>query len=157
MKHGTSYGKFLLPTPTPSPPIMHYLNKLIAGEPNSYLTNSDTFEAGFLANWSDPAAQQVAERQTNTLKQAGSASNYATEFRVIASELEWDNAALMAAFCQGLKPFVRSKLIEHSIARTITTVENLITTTFLIENTLFEARQETQGTSALSTQPAAKQ
>jgi hypothetical protein len=78
------------------------------------------------------------------LKQTSSASDFATEFRIISSELEWDDAALMAAFRRGLKPFVRAKLIEHTIGRSIRTLEELITTASLIDNTLFEARRETQ-------------
>ncbi|QRV97857.1 Retrotransposon-derived protein PEG10 [Ceratobasidium sp. AG-Ba] len=108
------------------------------------LDSWQAFESEFLANWSDHAALQVAEQQINKLKQTALASNYATEFRVIAGELEWSNSALMAAFHCGLKPFVRSKLIEHTIGRTITSLDELVNVTMLIDNMLFKARKEAQ-------------
>ncbi|QRW02842.1 Retrotransposon-derived protein PEG10 [Ceratobasidium sp. AG-Ba] len=93
---------------------------------------------------SDPAALQVAELQINDLKQTASGSDYATELRVIAGELEWSDSALMSAFCRGLEPYVRSKLIELTIGRTITSLDELINSASLIDNTLFEARKEAQ-------------
>ncbi|QRV99684.1 Retrotransposon-derived protein PEG10 [Ceratobasidium sp. AG-Ba] len=125
----------------------YYLKKLLAGDQDPVLDSWQAFESGFLTNWSDPAALQVAERRINKLKQTASASDYATELRVIAGELEWSDSALMAAFRRGLKPFVRSKLIEHTIGRTITSLDELINVASLIDNTLFEARKEAQTTS----------
>jgi hypothetical protein len=78
----------------------------------------------FLCNWSNPAAAQVAERCLRDLKQSRAASDYATDFRIIASRLEWLDAALIAAFRQGLKAEVRSKLMEFALHKNITTVIN---------------------------------
>ncbi|QRW05905.1 Retrotransposon-derived protein PEG10 [Ceratobasidium sp. AG-Ba] len=76
----------------------YYLNKLLAGDQDQHLDSWQAFQAEFVANWSDPAALQVAERRINKLKQTALASDHATEFRVIAGgELEWSNSALMAA------------------------------------------------------------
>ncbi|QRV94486.1 Retrotransposon-derived protein PEG10 [Ceratobasidium sp. AG-Ba] len=86
----------------------YYLNKLLAGDQDPLLDSWQAFESGFLANWFDPAALQVAERRINQLKKTALASDYATEFRVIVGELEWTDSALMAAFRRGLKPFQRS-------------------------------------------------
>ena len=137
----------------------HYLRKLLSGDPDTMLMDWEAFEAGFLANWSDPAALQVAERRIGELNQTGSASNYATEFRVIASKLDWSDSALMAAFRQGLKPFIKEKLIEHTIGRDIKTLDDLISLTCLIDNTLFEARRASktiQGSSSSSPAPSGK-
>ncbi|QRV87181.1 Retrotransposon-derived protein PEG10 [Ceratobasidium sp. AG-Ba] len=134
----------------------YYLNKLLAGDQDPVLDSWQAFESGFLANWSYPAALQVAERRINELKQTASASDYATEFRVIAGELEWSDGALMATFRRGPKPFVRSKLIEHTIGRTITSLDELINVASLIDNTLFEARKEAQATSQNSSSSANK-
>ena len=54
-------------------------------------------------------------------------------------DLEWQDKALMAAFRQGLKPEVRQKLIEFSVTQNIITLDQLISTACLIDNTLFEA------------------
>jgi hypothetical protein len=39
----------------------YYLKKLIDGDPDPLLQNWNTFEQGFLSNWTDPASVQVAE------------------------------------------------------------------------------------------------
>ncbi|QRW19998.1 Retrotransposon-derived protein PEG10 [Rhizoctonia solani] len=80
-----------------------YLEKLLNGDDKPTLESWDTFETAFLRNWSNPAAAQIAERRLRKLKQLKSASNYATEFRIIASKLEWSDPALIASFRQGLK------------------------------------------------------
>ncbi|QRV88667.1 Retrotransposon-derived protein PEG10 [Ceratobasidium sp. AG-Ba] len=111
----------------------HYLNKLLGGNQDPVLDSWQAFKSRFLAN-----------------------CDYATEFRVIAGELEWSDSALMAAFRCGLKPFVRSKLIEHTIGRTITSLDDLINIASLIDNTLFEVRKEAQTTSQNSFSSANK-
>ncbi|KAJ1302393.1 hypothetical protein OPQ81_002711 [Rhizoctonia solani] len=110
----------------------------------------DSFEAAFLCNWSNPAALQIAERRLCELKQTKSATDYATEFRIIASDLEWSGAALVASFCQGLKKEVRRKLFELTLYQNITTLDALISTACLIDDTVFEAKRETQGSSSFS-------
>ena len=55
----------------------HYLNKLVQGDADPMLDSWNAFHDGFLANWFDPAALQVAERHLTALKQVGSASDFA--------------------------------------------------------------------------------
>ncbi|CCO37184.1 hypothetical protein BN14_11338 [Rhizoctonia solani AG-1 IB] len=100
-----------------------YLEKLLHGVYEPIPESWDAFEAAFLCNWSNPAAAQVAERCLRNLKQSRAASNYATDFKIIASKLEWLDAVLIAAFHQGLKAEVRSKLIEFTLHKNITTFE----------------------------------
>ncbi|CCO31589.1 Retrotransposon-derived protein PEG10 AltName: Full=Embryonal carcinoma differentiation regulated protein [Rhizoctonia solani AG-1 IB] len=131
-----------------------YLEKLLDGAHEPILESWDAFEAAFLRNWSDPAAAQVAEHRLRNLKQSTAASDYATDFRIIASELEWSDAALIAAFRQGLKAEVRSKLIEFTLHKNITTLDEFISTACLIDDTLFEARQElTKDSNPLTSTP----
>ncbi|KAJ1299365.1 hypothetical protein OPQ81_003761 [Rhizoctonia solani] len=127
-----------------------YLEKLIDGTPEPILVDWDSFEAAFLHNWSDPATLQIEERRLRELKQTKSATDYATEFRIIAGDLESSDAALMASFCQGLEKEVRGKLIEFTLYQNITTLDALISTACLIDDTLFEAKRETQGSSSSS-------
>ncbi|CCO34419.1 hypothetical protein BN14_08517 [Rhizoctonia solani AG-1 IB] len=117
-----------------------HLEKLLDGAHEPILESWDAFEAAFLCNWSDPAAAQVAERCLRNLKQSRAASNYATDFRIIASKLEWLDTALIAAFRQGHKAEVRSKLIEFTLHKNITTLDEFISTACLIDDMLFEAR-----------------
>ncbi|CCO34380.1 Retrotransposon-derived protein PEG10 AltName: Full=Embryonal carcinoma differentiation regulated protein [Rhizoctonia solani AG-1 IB] len=128
-----------------------YLEKLLDGVYEPILESWDAFEAAFLRNWSDPAAAQVAERCLRNLKQSRAASDYATDFGIIASKLEWLDAALIAAFRQGLKAEVRSKLIEFTLHKNITTLDEFISTACLIDDTLFEAHQELRKDSNPST------
>ncbi|CCO30468.1 hypothetical protein RSOLAG1IB_11630 [Rhizoctonia solani AG-1 IB] len=55
---------------------------------------------------------------------------------------KWSDTALIAAFHQGLKAEVRSKLIEFTLHKSITTLDKFISTACLIDDILFEARQE---------------
>ncbi|CCO34025.1 Retrotransposable element Tf2 155 kDa protein type 2 [Rhizoctonia solani AG-1 IB] len=111
--------------------ISFVLMNLKEGQPKNW----DAFEAAFLCNWSDPAAAQVAERRLRDLKQSRAASDYATDFRIIASELAE----------------VRSKLIEFTLHKNITTLDEFISTACLIDDTPFEARQELRKDSNPST------
>jgi hypothetical protein len=94
-----------------------YLEKLLNRVYEPFLESWDAFEAAFLCNWSNPAAAQVAEHCLRDLKQSRTASNYATNFRIIASKLEWLDA-LIAAFHYRLKAEFRSKPIEFTCTRT---------------------------------------
>jgi hypothetical protein len=125
----------------------YYLKKLIDGDPDPLLENWNMFEQGFLSNWTDPASVQVAERRLRALNQSRLAQEYATEFRVIASELELGENPLMSEFRRGLKRDAKTELIKFSMGRNISTLDELISTACLIDNTLFEARRESQGPS----------
>ncbi|CCO36975.1 hypothetical protein RSOLAG1IB_11147 [Rhizoctonia solani AG-1 IB] len=128
-----------------------HLEKLLDGAHEPILESWDAFEAAFLCNWSNPATAQVAECHLRNLKQSRAASNYAMDFRIIASKLEWLDAALITAFRQGLKAEVRSKLIEFTLHKNITTLDEFISTACLIDDTLFEARRELRKDSNPST------
>jgi hypothetical protein len=69
------------------------------------------------------------------------------EFHIIASELKLGGNALMSEFCQGHKQDVKTELIKFSMGRNISTLDELISTACLINNTLFEACMESQGLS----------
>ncbi|CCO35894.1 Retrotransposable element Tf2 155 kDa protein type 3 [Rhizoctonia solani AG-1 IB] len=118
-----------------------------------FFSNSSSFPSDHSAfpMFSNPTAAQAAERCLRNLKHSRAASNYATDFRIIASKLEGSDAALVAAFHQGLKAEVRSKLIEFTPHKNITTLDKFISTACLIDNTLFEACQELRKDSNPST------
>jgi hypothetical protein len=125
----------------------YYCKKLIDGDPDPLLENWNMFEQGFLSNWTDPGSVQVAERPLRALNQSCLAQEYATEFRIIASKLELGENALMSEFCRGLKRDVKTELINFSMGRNISTLDELISMACLIDNTLFEAHRESQGPS----------
>jgi hypothetical protein len=111
----------------------YYLKKLIDGDPDPLLENWNMFEQGSLSNWTDPASVQVAERRLRALNQSCSAQEYATEFRVIASELELGENALMSESRWGLQRDVKTELIKFSMGRNISTLDQLISTACLID------------------------
>jgi hypothetical protein len=51
----------------------------------------------------------------------------------------------MSEFRQGLKRDVKTELIKFSVGRNISTLDELISTACLIDNTFFEAHRESQG------------
>ncbi|CCO34032.1 Retrotransposable element Tf2 155 kDa protein type 1 [Rhizoctonia solani AG-1 IB] len=121
------------------------------GPDGTQLSKIEAVGTELMTNWSDLAAAQVAEHRLCDLKQSRAASDYATDFRIIASELEWLDAVLIAAFRQGLEAEVRSKLIEFTLHKKITTLDEFISTVCLIDDTLFEARRELRKDSNPST------
>lgn len=64
----------------------------------------------FSAAFDDPDATRAAERKITTLIQTTSASDYATEFRTLASNLSWNDAAYMSQFRRGLHWQVKNTL-----------------------------------------------
>jgi hypothetical protein len=61
------------------------------------------------------------------------------------------NAVLIAAFRQGLRVEVRSKLTEFTLHKNITALDEFISMAYLIDDTLFEAPQELRNDSKLLT------
>ena len=74
----------------------------------------DTFAERLQEIFGNPDEKRTAERRLAHLKQKGSASKYATEFRQIAAKTGWDDDdALMAAFYQGLKDDVKDEISKE--------------------------------------------
>ncbi|KAB5587829.1 Retrotransposon-derived protein PEG10 [Ceratobasidium theobromae] len=122
----------------------YYLSPIHQGHMDGILVDWDALETGFLSNWNNSAALLTAECKLGQLQQCGSANDYAMEFCILLTDLEWDDSAYMATFCKGLKPEVRAKLIEHTLSCPIHTLDDLITTAWLIDDALFTARKECQ-------------
>jgi hypothetical protein len=64
------------------------------------------------------------------------------DFRIIASKIEWSDAALIVVFHQGIKEEVRSKLNDFTLHKNFITLDKFISTACLIDDTLFEARHK---------------
>ncbi|CCO33782.1 hypothetical protein BN14_07868 [Rhizoctonia solani AG-1 IB] len=116
-----------------------YLKKLLDGAYGPIVENWESFDAAFLCNWSNPATAQVAEHCHVQTESIQSCKKSCTNFRIIASKLEWSDAGLIVAFYQRLKAEVRRKLIEFTLHKNITTLDKFIPNTCLIDDTLFEA------------------
>ncbi|QRW16914.1 Retrotransposable element Tf2 protein [Rhizoctonia solani] len=117
----------------------------------SFIQDCNTYFLSNAASFPSDHTAQIAEQRLHKLKQLKSASDYATELRIIASKLEWLHPAPIASFRQGLKAEVRSKLIEYTLHKNITALDRFISTACLIDDTLFEARKELRKDSNSST------
>jgi Retrotransposon gag protein len=69
------------------------------------------FEESLKAAFGDPDETAYHERQMTSLKQLGSATAYATQFRIHQGFINWNDDALASAFRAGLKPAVKDALI----------------------------------------------
>jgi Retrotransposon gag protein len=69
------------------------------------------FEESLKAAFGDPDETAHHERQITSLKQLGSATAYATQFRIHQGFINWNDDALTSTFRAGLKPAVKDALI----------------------------------------------
>jgi hypothetical protein len=86
----------------------------------------------------------------SSLKQTGSALNYATEFKTLASTLQLNAPAKMLMFKAGLNDGVKDGL---AYATDISTFDGLVSRAIKIDQTQFAKRKAARFTSSRSKQP----
>ena len=107
-----------------------------ANAANDPLANSwPAFRAAFLLQFGDPQRTETVATQLFRLRQVTSVSNYAGEFFRLATELDWNEEALMARFKDGLKPHVRTNLAINGT--TFTNTKDLATLATTIDHATF--------------------
>jgi len=79
------------------------------------LNNFNMFIRELKCVFGDPSQSATAERQLRNLKQKGAAANYVSDFRRLASLVEWNDAALCHQFYHGLKDNVKDFLVNYDI------------------------------------------
>ena len=84
----------------------------------------------------------VAERAIQRLKQTKSAGDYANEFQRYSIQTEWNDAALMRMYRQGLKDKVRMEILRSGAATD--TLDQLIEESIRIDNELYEFELESR-------------
>jgi hypothetical protein len=82
---------------------------------HAYTTNWNTFKEAFLLNFADPIKKEKAIRELGKLTQTKSAQLYASQFRVLAQEVSWDQTAMIDKFKEGLKPEVRMEIMKMTM------------------------------------------
>jgi hypothetical protein len=82
---------------------------------------------------------KAAVRKLRNLKQTKSASEYTAEFKQIQSQLEWDDAALMEYYYEGLKDHVKDEIARNEWPGDL---GKFIETAVRIDNRLYERAQE---------------
>jgi hypothetical protein len=106
---------------------------------NRIFSSFSEFADDLKKTFGDPDVIKAAQRNLQRLTQKTSASKYASEFRQIASKLEWDDEPLMALFYSGLKEEVKDELAKEDQPDTFTEyVERAVK----IDNRLYERRME---------------
>lgn len=91
------------------------LQKHLEGAPHNYLQTWKAFKEAFLLSFSDPVKKEKAIREINKLAQIGSAQQYATKFRTLMEDLNWDIQALINNFKTGLKPEIQQELLKQAM------------------------------------------
>jgi hypothetical protein len=78
-----------------------HLRRVLESKPEAFTTIQD-FVDQFYGAFDDPDAERAAERKIQDLTQdsvpSKSTTEYTTEFRNLAADLDWGDAALMASF-----------------------------------------------------------
>jgi Retrotransposon gag protein len=110
-------------------------------EKNSALLGSwDAFLMEFEANFGDTDRERTAANKIRRLRQGSrSASEYASEFRQLACDISWDDAALRDQFREGLRDDVKDLLLTFADP---TSLDAAIAQAIRCDNRLFERRQE---------------
>src|SRR5690606_27974976 len=80
----------------------------------------NNFEEAIKEAFSTINEQRQAIERLKTLRQRGSAADYAATFRQIATSLDWDDEPLMSAFYEGLKEEVKDELYRDEEPNTLT-------------------------------------
>jgi hypothetical protein len=91
------------------------MQKHLRDEPHQYLTSWKTFKEAFLLNFSDPSKKDKAIKDIRNLRQTGPAQTYASQFRLLKEDLDWDDQALIDTFKKGLRTKLQSELLYIKI------------------------------------------
>ncbi|KAF8747304.1 Retrotransposon-derived protein PEG10 [Rhizoctonia solani] len=108
------------------------------GSHRALIQTIEDFRMEFLVAFGNPDATQAAKRQIANLTQTGTCAEYITKFRTIATDLDWNNAALQGQFAHGLHWEV-SRLIATRKRRPTTLLE-LQNAALVIDNALRKER-----------------
>jgi Retrotransposon gag protein len=104
------------------------------------LNNWANFKKSLMDTFGDPDRTRIAEYHLRDLRQGNKpASSYAAEFRTLATDVEWNQAALLSQFKCGLKPEVKDMLLNHDLPDDL---EEFMTLAIKLDNRLFEHQQE---------------
>jgi hypothetical protein len=105
----------------------------------SYVQTWSEFKKEFLKVFSDVDIKELSYQRLQALKQTGSASSYATEFRRYSLNLDWNDEPLRQHFFRGLKSEVKDRVLSPSdFADLASLIENAIKW----DNLLYQRRKD---------------
>ncbi len=79
-------------------------------ETNEVMESWIKFKERLQQTFGDIDEERTAERRLQSLRQTGSAADYAAQFQRYGTQTEWDDAALTAQFYKGLKDHVKDDI-----------------------------------------------
>lgn len=104
------------------------------------LNNYDNFKTLFINTFGDPDRSIIAASRITQLKHGRRpVASYAADFRQLASDLTWNDSALIHQFRSGLNVEVKDMLLHYDHPATL---DELINLSIKIDNRIFEHRQE---------------
>lgn len=102
----------------------------------------EAFEEEFVKAFGDPDKEAAAIRQLEALiekGQKGPATQYASDFRRITMEINWDESTFIHYYRRGLKEEVKDALVYHPIP---TSLDVLVNLSIRLDERIWERKQE---------------
>ena len=109
---------------------------------NAIFLSWNSFKAELNRMYGDIDAIRTAERKLNSLKQTGSATDYAAKFQQYAARTDWNYDSQKAVYWMGLKDRVKDALVLSGRPRSLTM---MITRSIEIDNDQYERELEKKG------------
>ena len=107
---------------------------------DAMLDDYKVFREALIASFEEPDKSIIAATKIRNLSQGSlPVFNYASEFRLLAASLDWNDAALIHLFRVGLNEEVKDLLLHHEIPNSL---ESMINLAIIIDNRLYEHRLE---------------
>ena len=104
------------------------------------LDDYPSFRKALIQTFEEPDKAVIAASKITRLFQGNSpVFSYASEFRLLAASLDWNDAALIHQFRVGLSNDVKDMLLHHE---TPVSLDSMINLAILIDNRLYEHRQD---------------
>jgi hypothetical protein len=113
------------------------------GKKPDYVITWAAFKKEFLKIFSDIDIKELSYQRIQALKQTGSASSYANEFRRYSLNLDWNDEPLRQHFFRGLKTDVKDRVLSPS---DFPDLASLIENAIKWDNLLYQRRKDPNNT-----------
>ncbi len=104
-----------------------------------WIQSWDAFKKEFFKVFSDVDIKELSYQRLQALKQTGSASTYANDFRRHSLNLDWNDEPLRQHFFRGLKPEVKDRVLSPT---DFTDLNSLMESAIKWDNLLYQRRKD---------------
>jgi hypothetical protein len=123
------------------PILRKYMDENVVDADNTELVeNWTTFKEKIRQVFSPFQESIIAEQKIQSLRQTTSAADYTTIFQQYATQISWNDEALVRMYKQGLKPVVRAELMRSG--GVLTTLDEWVNEAIRLDNALHELALE---------------